>query len=63
MCLLFSFLTISLSKFFFVTSKKDGKGLGLSVVSSGLEEIGANIDVFSDNGSTCFRINFPQGMN
>jgi len=47
----------------FVTSKKDGKGLGLSVVSSGLEEMGANIDVSSDNGSTCFRINFPQGMN
>ena len=47
----------------FVTSKKDGKGLGLSVVSSGLEEMGANIDVSSDNGSTCFRINFPQRMN
>ena len=47
----------------FVTNKKDGKGLGLSVVSSGLEEMGANIDVSSDNGSTCFRINFPQGMN
>ena len=43
----------------FVTSKKEGKGLGLSIVASGLEEMNANIDVSSGDGFTCFRINFP----
>ena len=43
----------------FVTSKKEGKGLGLSIVASGLEEMNANIDVSSVDGFTCFRINFP----
>jgi len=43
----------------FVTSKKEGKGLGLSIVASGLEEMNANIDVYSEDGFTCFRINFP----
>ena len=43
----------------FVTSKKEGKGLGLSIVASGLEEMNANIDVHSEDGFTCFRINFP----
>ena len=43
----------------FVSSKKDGKGLGLSVVASGLEEMGAVIDVSSDTGFTNFCINFP----
>ena len=43
----------------FVTFKKEGKGLGLSIVASGLEEMNANIDVSSEVGFTCFRINFP----
>ncbi len=43
----------------FVSSKKDGKGLGLSIVASGLEEMGAVIDVSSDTGFTNFCINFP----
>ena len=43
----------------FVSSKKEGKGLGLSIVASGLEEMNANIDVFSEDGFTSFRINFP----
>jgi len=43
----------------FVTSKKEGKGLGLSIVASGLEEMNANFDVYSEDGFTCFRINFP----
>ncbi len=43
----------------FVTSKKEGKGLGLSVVASGLEEMGAVIDVTSNPGFTNFCINFP----
>jgi len=43
----------------FVTSKKEGKGLGLSIVASSLEEMNANIDVHSEDGFTCFRINFP----
>ena len=43
----------------FVSSKKDGKGLGLSIVASGLEEMGAVIDVSSNSGFTNFCINFP----
>ena len=43
----------------FVSSKKEGKGLGLSIVASGLEEMGAVIDVISNPGFTNFCINFP----
>ncbi len=43
----------------FVSSKKIGKGLGLSIVASGLEEMGAIIDVTSQPGLTNFCINFP----
>ena len=43
----------------FVSSKKEGKGLGLSIVASGLEEMGAVIDVSSNSGFTNFCINFP----
>ena len=43
----------------FVTSKNTGKGLGLSVVASGLNEIGAVIEVNSDSDFTNFCINFP----
>ena len=43
----------------FVSSKKLGKGLGLSIVASGLNEIGAIIDVQSLPGLTNFCINFP----
>ena len=43
----------------FVSSKKEGKGLGLSIVASGLEEMGAVIDVTSNAGLTNFCINFP----
>ncbi len=43
----------------FVSSKKQGKGLGLSIVASGLEEMGAVIDVSSYTGFTNFCMNFP----
>ena len=43
----------------FVSSKKEGKGLGLSIVASGLEEMGAVIDVSSNPGFTNFCMNFP----
>ena len=43
----------------FVSSKKQGKGLGLSIVASGLEEMGAVIDVSSSSGFTNFCMNFP----
>ena len=43
----------------FVSSKKEGKGLGLSIVASGLEEMGAVIDVSSNDGFTNFCMNFP----
>jgi two-component system nitrogen regulation sensor histidine kinase GlnL len=43
----------------FVSSKKEGKGLGLSIVASGLEEMGAVIDVKSNAGLTNFCMNFP----
>ena len=43
----------------FVSSKKEGKGLGLSIVASGIEEMGAVIDVSSNPGFTNFCMNFP----
>ena len=43
----------------FVSSKKEGKGLGLSIVASGIEEMGAVIDVSSNPGLTNFCMNFP----
>ncbi len=43
----------------FVSTKKEGKGLGLSIVASGLEEMDAVIDVTSHPGFTNFCINFP----
>ena len=43
----------------FVSSKKEGKGLGLSIVASGLDEMGAIINVNSNPGYTNFCINFP----
>ena len=43
----------------FVSSKSDGKGLGLSIVASGLEEMNAVINVSSEPGLTNFCINFP----
>ena len=43
----------------FVSSKKEGKGLGLSIVASGIEERGAVIDVSSNPGFTNFCMNFP----
>ena len=43
----------------FVSSKKSGKGLGLSIVASGLNEIGAVIDVNSIPGLTNICVNFP----
>ena len=43
----------------FVSSKKEGKGLGLSIVASGLQDMGAVIDVCSSSSSTNFCINFP----
>ena len=43
----------------FVSSKKEGKGLGLSIVASGLEDMGAVIDVSSNPGLTNFCMNFP----
>ena len=43
----------------FVSSKKEGKGLGLSIVASGLEDMGAVIDVTSNPGLTNFCMNFP----
>ena len=43
----------------FVSTKKEGKGLGLSIVASGLNDMGAVIDVESSPGYTNFCINFP----
>mgnify|MGYP000322692892 CR=1 FL=1 len=43
----------------FVSSKSDGKGLGLSIVANGLEEMNAVINVSSEPGLTNFCINFP----
>ena len=43
----------------FVSSKSDAKGLGLSIVANGLEEMNAVINVSSEPGLTNFCINFP----
>ena len=43
----------------FVSTKKDGKGLGLSIVASGLNDMGAVIDVSSSSGLTNVCMNFP----
>ena len=43
----------------FVSTKSDGKGLGLSIVASGLQEMNAVINVTSEPGLTNFCINFP----
>ena len=47
----------------FISSKKEGKGLGLSIVASGLNDMGAVIDVMSSPGLTNFIINFPLKKN
>ena len=43
----------------FVSTKSNGKGLGLSIVASGLQEMSAVINVTSEPGLTNFCINFP----
>ena len=43
----------------FVSTKKNGKGLGLSIVLSGLNSMGASIDLMSNGNITNFCINFP----
>ena len=43
----------------FVSNKNRGSGLGLTIVSSALNELGGNIDVVSEIGETNFCINFP----
>ncbi len=43
----------------FVSTKSDGKGLGLSIVASSLQEMSAVINVTSERGLTNFCINFP----
>ena len=43
----------------FVSTKKNGKGLGLSIVSSGLNSLGASIEAKSNNKETNFCVNFP----
>ncbi|MDC0456693.1 ATP-binding protein [Alphaproteobacteria bacterium] len=43
----------------FVSTKKNGKGLGLSIVASGLHDMGAVIDISSSPSLTNVCINFP----
>ena len=47
----------------FVSTKKKGKGLGLAIVASGINDMGAVIDVISSPGLTNFCINFPIKQN
>ncbi len=48
----------------FVTSKKDGIGIGLSICKSIIESHGGNIEVESESESgTCFRFNLPVTEN
>ena len=43
----------------FITKKKDGKGLGLSIVSNSIRTLDGSIEVVSENGLTNFCLNFP----
>ena len=43
----------------FITKKKGGKGLGLSIVSNSIRTLEGSIEVSSENGSTNFCLNFP----
>ena len=43
----------------FITKKKDGKGLGLSIVANSIRTLNGSIEVNSENGSTNFCLNFP----
>ena len=43
----------------FVTKKRDGKGLGLSIVSNSIRTLDGSIEVNSENGRTNFCLNFP----
>ena len=43
----------------FITKKKDGKGLGLSIVSNSIRTLDGSIEVSSENGRTNFCLNFP----
>lgn len=45
----------------YFTTKKQGAGLGLSVVAKVVDDHGGIIDVASVPGKTTFRISFPQG--
>ncbi len=47
----------------FVTTKSNGKGLGLSVVLSGLNAMDASIDVITKENRTNFCVNFPLKRN
>ena len=47
----------------FVSTKNNNRGLGLSIVSSGLNSLGATIEVTSNNHKTNFCINFPLKAN
>ncbi len=47
----------------FVTKKKDGKGLGLSIVSNSIRTLEGSIEVSSENGRTNFCLNFPLKKN
>jgi len=47
----------------FVSTKNNNRGLGLSIVSSGLNSLGATIEVTSNNHKTNFCINFPLKVN
>ena len=43
----------------FITNKKNGKGLGLSIVSNSIRTLDGSIEVTSENGRTNFCLNFP----
>ena len=43
----------------FITNKKDGKGLGLSIVSNSIRTLDGSIEVSSESGCTNFCLNFP----
>lgn len=46
-----------------VSSKGEGRGLGLSIVRQTLEDYGGQIDFFSNEEETVFRVTLPKGAN
>ena len=46
-----------------ISSKGEGRGMGLSIVRQTLEDYGGQIEYASDEEETVFRVTVPKGAN